>query len=122
MDQCHRQKRKGHKQMSDYQQLLTKIRQFNTDRDWDQFHSVENLAKSVSIEAGELLECFQWDSKNFNLQDVCEEMADVFTYLIDMADQLGVDLIDITDKKMDKNAVKYPVDKAKGKNTKYDKL
>ncbi|MBR0419355.1 MAG: nucleotide pyrophosphohydrolase [Erysipelotrichaceae bacterium] len=108
--------------MNRYEQLLEKIRKFNEDRDWDQFHSPANLAKSVSIEAGELLECFQWDNENFDKEAVCEEMADVFTYLVDMADRLDVDLIDITDKKMDKNIEKYPVDKAKGRNTKYDKL
>ena len=108
--------------MNRYEQLLEKIRKFNEDRDWDQFHSPDNLAKSVSIEAGELLECFQWDNENFDKEAVCEEMADVFTYLVDMADRLDVDLIDITDKKMDKNIEKYPVDKAKGRNTKYDKL
>ena len=108
--------------MNRYEQLLEKIRKFNEDRDWDQFHSPANLAKSVSIEAGELLECFQWDNENYDKEAVCEEMADVFTYLVDMADKLDVDLIEITDKKMDKNAKKYPVDKAKGKNTKYDKL
>ena len=106
--------------MNRYEQLLEKIRKFNEDRDWDQFHSPANLAKSVSIEAGELLECFQWDNENFDKEAVCEEMADVFTYLVDMADRLDVDLIDITDKKMDKNIEKYPVDKAKGRNTKYD--
>ena len=108
--------------MNRYGQLLEKIRKFNEDRDWDQFHSPANLAKSVSIEAGELLECFQWDNENYDKEAVCEEMADVFTYLVDMADKLDVDLIEITDKKMDKNAKKYPVDKAKGRNTKYDKL
>ena len=108
--------------MNRYEQLLEKIRKFNEDRDWDQFHSPANLAKSVSIEAGELLECFQWDNVNFDKEAVCEEMADVFTYLVDMADRLDVDLIEITDKKMDKNIEKYPVDKAKGRNTKYDKL
>ena len=108
--------------MKEYEQLVEKIRKFNIDRDWDQFHSPANLAKSVSIEAGELLECFQWDNDDFDKEAVCEEMADVFTYLIDMADRLNVDLIEITDKKMDKNALKYPVDKARGRNTKYDKL
>jgi NTP pyrophosphatase (non-canonical NTP hydrolase) len=108
--------------MDSYQELLLKIRKFNEDRDWDQFHSPDNLAKSVAIEAGELLECFQWDNEHFDKQAVCEEMADVFTYLLDMADRLDVDLIEITDKKMDKNIEKYPVEKAKGKNTKYDKL
>lgn len=101
--------------------LISKIQRFNTDRDWDQFHSPDNLAKSISIEAGELLECFQW-SNNYNIDDVTDEMADVFVYLLDLANKLNVDLIDITDKKMDKNAEKYPVEKAKGKSEKYNKL
>lgn len=108
--------------MEEYEKLKEKIIKFNKDRDWDQFHSPANLAKSVAIEAGELLECFQWDNENFDMEHVCEEMADVFTYLINMADRLNVDLIDITDKKIDKNALKYPVDKARGKNTKYNRL
>ena len=60
--------------------LLKEIKQFNEERDWDKFHSPENLAKSIAIESGELLECFQWNSKNYNKEDVCEELADVFTY------------------------------------------
>ena len=108
--------------MERYEKLKEKIVKFNEDRDWDQFHTPVNLAKSVAIEAGELLECFQWDDENFDKEHVCEEMADVFSYLINMADRLDVDLIEITDKKIDKNALKYPVDKAKGKNTKYNKL
>ena len=107
--------------MDKYEKLVEKIIQFNKDRDWDQFHSPENLAKSISIEAGELLECFQWDD-DFDINDVTDEMADVFAYLINMADRLNVDLIDITDKKIDKNALKYPVDKARGKSDKYNKL
>ena len=108
--------------MERYEKLKEKIVKFNEDRDWDQFHTPVNLAKSVAIEAGELLECFQWDDENFDKEHVCEEMADVFSYLINMADRLDVDLIEITDKKIDKNALKYPVDKAKGKNTKYNRL
>ncbi len=108
--------------MERYEKLKEKIVKFNEDRDWDQFHTPVNLAKSVAIEAGELLECFQWDNENFDKEHVCEEKADVFTYLINMADRLDVDLIDITDKKIDKNALKYPVDKARGNNTKYNKL
>ena len=105
-----------------YEELKERISKFNTDRDWQQFHTPVNLAKSVSIEAGELLECFQWDGENFDKEAVCEEMADVFTYLLDMAESLDVDLIEITDRKMDKNEKKYPVDKAKGSSVKYDKL
>lgn len=107
--------------MNKYIQLQNKIKQFNLDRDWDQFHSPENLAKSIAIEAGELLECFQWDNR-FDLDELTDEMADVFVYLIDLAYKLEVDLIDIADKKMDKNIKKYPIEKAKGKSNKYDKL
>ena len=108
--------------MSNYEELKNKLIKFNEDRDWDQFHSPENLAKSVAIEAGELLECFQWNNDEFDKDEVCEEMADVFAYLINLADKLDVNLIDITDKKIDKNAEKYPVEKSKGRNTKYNKL
>ena len=97
------------------------IKQFNEERDWDQFHSPENLAKSISIEAGELLECFQWNS-NFNKDEVCEELADVVNYCILLADKLDVELEDIILAKLEKTRKKYPVDKAKGKSTKYDKL
>ena len=107
--------------MDRYEQLRAKVQKFTDDRDWDQFHSPENLAKSVVIEAGELLECFQWDN-NYDLNALSDEMADVFVYLIDLADKVGVDLLEAADRKMDKNALKYPVEKAKGKNTKYDKL
>ena len=97
------------------------IRKFNEERDWDQFHSPANLAKSISIEAGELLECFQWGG-DYDKEAVCEELADVVNYCMVMADQLGVDLEEIILKKLEKNIAKYPVEKARGKNTKYDKL
>ena len=102
-------------------ELMKEIKQFNAERDWDQFHSPENLAKSIAIESGELLECFQWNN-NFNKDEVCEELADVFTYCIMMADKLGVDPKEIVLKKLDKTRKKYPVDKAKGVSTKYNKL
>lgn len=105
----------------EYKQLLEKIKKFNEDRDWDQFHSPDNLAKSISIEAGELLECFQWNNE-YDLENVTDEMADVFVYLLDLANKLNIDLLDVTDKKIDKNAEKYPVDKVKGKSDKYTKL
>lgn len=103
------------------QELKERIKKFNEDRDWDQFHSPENLAKSIAIEAGELLECFQWNNE-CNLEDVTDEMADVYVYLLDLSNKLGIDLIEIANKKMSKNEAKYPVEKAKGKSTKYDKL
>ena len=97
------------------------IRKFNEERDWNQFHSPANLAKSISIEAGELLECFQWGGR-YDKEAVCEELADVVNYCLVMADQLDVDLEEIILRKLEKNIAKYPVEKAKGRNTKYDKL
>lgn len=102
-------------------ELMKEIDEFNKERDWDQFHSPENLAKSISIEAGELLECFQWNN-DYNKEEVCEELADVFTYCLMMADKLGVDPKDIILRKLDKTRKKYPVEKAKGISTKYNKL
>lgn len=102
-------------------EIVSKIRCFNEERDWDQFHTPENLAKSISIEAGELLECFQWNN-NYNLNDVCEELADVMNYCIQMCDRLGLDPKQIILDKIDKNAKKYPVDKCKGKSDKYTNL
>ena len=101
--------------------LIQALREFNEDRDWDQFHTPENLAKSISIEAGELLECFQWDN-DFNKEDVCEELADVISYCIMMADRLDVGIEEIVLDKLEKTRKKYPIDKAKGISTKYDKL
>ena len=101
--------------------LMEEIEQFNKERDWDQFHSPENLAKSIAIESGELLECFQWNN-NYNKDEVCEELADVFTYCIMIADKLNVDPEEIILKKLDKTRKKYPIDKAKGVSTKYNKL
>ena len=101
--------------------LITELREFNEERDWDQFHSPDNLAKSISIEAGELLECFQW-SNDFNKEAVCEELADVLTYCIMLADKLDVSIEDIVLDKLEKTKKKYPVNKAKGVSTKYDKL
>ena len=100
---------------------VEEILKFNEERDWDQFHSPENLAKSISIEAGELLECFQWNNE-YDLDEVKEELADVINYCLLMADKLGVDPKQIVLEKMEKTAKKYPVEKAKGKSTKYNKL
>lgn len=75
--------------------LKERIDKFNKDRDWDKFHTPSNLAKSISIEANELLECFQWDNDNFNLQDVKEELADVMNYCLQMSMVLNMDIVDI---------------------------
>jgi NTP pyrophosphatase (non-canonical NTP hydrolase) len=103
------------------EQVLAEIRAFNHARDWEQFHTPENLAKSISIEAGELLECFQWDA-DFDRQALTEEMADVYAYLLMLADRIGVDLDAAALAKYEKNKAKYPVEKAKGNSAKYDEL
>ena len=101
---------------------IKRIKEFTEDRDWDQFHTPVNLAKSISIEAAELLECFQWSDTDFDREHVCEELADVMNYCIQMADKLGIDLDEIINKKIDQNEKKYPVETAKGSATKYTAL
>ena len=108
--------------MDRLEELLIRIDKFNKERDWDQFHSPGNLAKSISIEAAELLECFQWNDSEYNRDDVIEELADVTNYCIQLSQVLGVEIIDIINSKMDESEKKYPVNKAKGVSTKYDKL
>ena len=103
-------------------ETMERIKKFRDDRDWKQFHTPSNLAKAISIESGELLEEFLWDNDNFNLQNVKEELADVMIYCIHMANALDVNIEDIINMKMDKNEMKYPVEKAKGKITKYTEL
>ena len=103
-------------------ETMERIKKFRDDRDWQQFHTPSNLAKAISIEAGELLEEFLWDNDNFNLQNVKEELADVMIYCIHMANALDVNIEDIINMKMDKNEMKYPVEKAKGKSNKYTEL
>lgn len=103
-------------------ETIERIRKFTEDRDWDQFHSPSNLAKSIAIEAGELLECFQWSDENFDLEHVKEELADVLVYCQNMLDKLSLDADEIVNSKMEKNEVKYPVEKAKGSAAKYDQL
>lgn len=103
-------------------ETIERIRKFTEDRDWDQFHSPANLAKSISIEANELLECFQWSNENYDLEHVKEELADVIVYCQDMLDKLGLDADEIVNAKMTKNETKYPVEKAKGSSAKYNRL
>ena len=103
-------------------ETMERIKKFRDDRDWQQFHTPSNLAKAISIESGELLEEFLWDNDNFNLQNVKEELADVMIYCIHMANALDVNIEDIINMKMDKNELKYPVEKAIGKSTKYTEL
>lgn len=96
------------------------IRQFVEERDWQQFHTPENLAKSISIEAAELLECFQWGDSD--LESAKDELADVLTYCMLLADKLGLDPDTIVMDKLQKTRNKYPVDKARGRSVKYDRL
>lgn len=103
-------------------ETIERIRNFTIDRDWDQFHSPANLAKSISIEANELLECFQWSDDNYDINEVKEELADVIVYCQNMLDKLGLDVDKIVNEKMEKNEEKYPIAKAKGKADKYTKL
>ena len=109
--------------------LKLKLREFAKERDWDQFHSPKNFPMALIVECAELVEHFQWltdeQSKNLpadTLEEVRLEMADIFLYLLRLADKLDVDLIDAANHKIKLNAEKYPVDKAKGLATKYSKL
>ncbi len=104
------------------QSTIDRIRKFTQDRDWDQFHSPANIAKSIVIEAAELLECFQWDEESYDLAHVKEELADVLVYCRNLLDRLGLDEDEIVNMKMTQNEAKYPVEKAKGSNAKYDQL
>ena len=104
------------------QETINRIRKFTKDRDWDQFHSPANLAKSISIEANELLECFQWSDTDYDLEHLKEELADVIVYCQDMLDKLGLDVDEIVMDKMAKNEAKYPVEKARGSAAKYTAL
>ena len=104
------------------QETIDRIRKFTEDRDWDQFHSPANLAKSIVIEAAELLECFQWSDEEYDLQHIKEELADVMVYSQNLLDKLGLDADEIVNMKMTMNEEKYPVEKAKGKADKYDQL
>ena len=103
-------------------ETINRIRKFTEDRDWDKFHSPSNLAKSIVIEAAELLECFQWSDEEYDLQHVKEELADVIVYSQYLLDKLGLDSDEIVNMKMTMNEAKYPVEKAKGKADKYDML
>ena len=100
------------------EETIQRIRKFTADRDWDKYHTPNALAKTIAIEATELLECFQWNNE-YDLESLTDEIADVYVYLLDLCNKIGVDLVEITEKKMDKNELKYPVDKAKGNSKKY---
>jgi len=109
--------------------LTRQIVEFRDERDWKQFHSPRNLAASISIEAAELLECFQWSSDETIAGDVEkrrdeieEEVADVLIYALLLAHDTGIDPAEVVQRKLAKNDKKYPTEKAKGKREKYTAL
>ena len=103
------------------EEVIEKLIEFRDNRDWKQFHTLDNLAKSISIESAELLENFQWDD-NYDKDDVEEELADVLIYSFLMAIAMDVDIKEIMLEKIGKNEKKYPVEKSKGKSNKYTEL
>jgi dCTP diphosphatase len=115
--------------MSEIRQLTEKIKKFVQERDWEQFHNPKDLALSLALEAAEVLEHFQWKKPDEVAahavsckEDIADELADVACYLFELADHLKIDLSQAIDAKLIKNARKYPVEKSKGRITKYDKL
>jgi NTP pyrophosphatase (non-canonical NTP hydrolase) len=113
--------------MDDLEVLKIKLKKFADDRDWDQFHSPKNLSMALSVEASELVECFQWlteeQSQNLTpeqLSAVTDEIADVQVYLLRLATKLDVNVLEAVEQKMVKNVAKYPADKVRGSSKKYD--
>lgn len=103
-------------------EILEELLDFRKRRDWKQFHTPENLSKSIVIEATELLENYQWGSDHADINNVKEEVADIFGYLLLLCNDLDIDLLNETKKKIVKNNEKYPVEKAYGNSKKYTKL
>jgi len=110
----------------DFEAIAKKLRRFAEERDWEQFHSPKNLTMALNVEAGELLEHFQWlteeQSKNLppeKMAKIAEEIADIQVYLIRIADKLGVDILESVEKKIKQNEAKYPADKVRGSARKY---
>lgn len=112
--------------MSELEHIKQKLRSFAQERDWDQFHSPKNLAMALSVEAAELLECFQWlteaesqEVSGEKLAAIADEIADVQLYLIRLADKLGVDIVEAATQKITRNEAKYPADTVRGSAKKY---
>lgn len=102
--------------------IIKLVRKFVEERNWDQFHSGCNLAKSLVLEASELLELYQWSDEVENIEDLKDELADVLVYCIQIADKYNLNIEEIIRNKMQKNALKYPVEFAKNSSKKYNKL
>lgn len=112
-----------------FEDIIERIKAFRDERDWMQFHNHKDMAISVVIEAAELLEHFQWktnlevDEHILKQKDkIAEEIADIAIYLVELADNLDIDIVEAMHKKLDKNAEKYPIDKAKSRHDKYTEL
>lgn len=105
-----------------FEEVIKRIKKFVEERKWNDYHSLDNLAKSISIEASELLEIFQWGNEDVDIEHVEEELADVMIYCIELANKLDKNIIDLINKKIDKNEIKYPVAKAKGNSKKYNEF
>lgn len=112
--------------MTTFEESAEKALAFRDERDWKQFHNPKDLALSISLEASELLEVFQWSGADLEVEGkhdrATEELADVLIYCVYMAESLGADIPDIIDAKIDEDAAKYPVEKARGNARKYDEL
>lgn len=115
--------------MNEIKRITNKIRKFRDERDWLQFHNHKDMALSLILEAAEVLEHFQWKSAEeinkygkTHKNEIADELADVAVYLFELADNLNIDIVKAIDVKLTKNAEKYPVSKAKGKHTKYNRL
>lgn len=109
--------------MSEIKSLIEKIRLFNQERDWDQFHNPKDLAIALNIETSELLEIFLWKrDEQVNVDKVREELADIFAFALNISDKFGLDVVEIVEEKLRINAEKYPVAKAKGTSQKYSEL
>lgn len=100
-------------------EIIQILRRFNEERDWEPFHTPENLAKSIAIEAGELLECFQWDS-SYDKEALSDEIADVMLYCLMLSDKVGLDMKEEMLRKIEKNGKKYPVQVSRGSSRKCD--
>ena len=114
-----------------FSKIIQTIKKFRDERDWLQFHNPKDMATALSIETSELQELFLWKNKKEieeyikdkkNIEEISDELGDIFSFAIELADNLGIDIEEAIFKKMEKSAKKYPVEKSKGKHTKYNKL
>lgn len=115
--------------MSDVKKITDKLLSFRKERDWEQFHNPKDMALSLTLEAAEVLEHFQWKNGEVlreyvqnNKEHLGEELADVFGWILLMSHDLDIDIVDAIEKKIIKNSIKYPIEKAKGRADKYNKL